>query len=219
VCPESAASRAHFPICLHNPLPGNLLPAAQRQASHARTLYRQAGRSNRTRSCVSCVRVVNGGAGRAALCLLLSLHQPHQGRRGSAGSLLGASQECCCELGTAIGKVAWRSFDALLPLVLLPRYPMQKSGAGPLTKQEAGLLLWWHCQRGKGGCAEVLGVNVVSSCLDALASPSALAADKSTAAGAEGAGWMMAPAQACRGTLSPDLSLLPPRRPAACAVR
>lgn len=54
------------------------------------------------------------------------------------------------------------------------------------VQQEAGLLLWYHSQRGEDGRAEVLGSGVLATCLDALDSSTALPADKATAAGAHG---------------------------------
>lgn len=50
-------------------------------------------------------------------------------------------------------------------------------------QQEAGLLLWYHSQKGEDGSAEVLGAGVLTSCLETLDSHTALPADKSTAAG------------------------------------
>jgi hypothetical protein len=51
------------------------------------------------------------------------------------------------------------------------------------AQQEAGLLLWYHSQRGEDGAAEVLAAGVVTTCLDVLGNSAALPADKSTAAG------------------------------------
>jgi hypothetical protein len=50
-------------------------------------------------------------------------------------------------------------------------------------QQEAGLLLWYHSQKGEDGRAEVLGAGVLTPCLETLDSSTALPADKSTAAG------------------------------------
>ncbi len=51
------------------------------------------------------------------------------------------------------------------------------------VQQEAGLLLWYHSQRGEDGAAEVLASGVVTTCLDVLSNSTTLPADKSTAAG------------------------------------
>jgi hypothetical protein len=50
-------------------------------------------------------------------------------------------------------------------------------------QQEAGLLLWYHSQKGEDGRTEVLGAGVLNPCLETLDSSTALPADKSTAAG------------------------------------
>ncbi|WIA30746.1 hypothetical protein OEZ86_000812 [Tetradesmus obliquus] len=58
-----------------------------------------------------------------------------------------------------------------------------RSGHGPVSKQEAGLLLWYHCHRGEDGQAEVAAAGVINSCLATLNSQDATTADKSIAAG------------------------------------
>ncbi|KAF6254557.1 hypothetical protein COO60DRAFT_302599 [Scenedesmus sp. NREL 46B-D3] len=58
-----------------------------------------------------------------------------------------------------------------------------RSGHGPVSKQEAGLLLWHHCHRGEDGQTEVAAAGVVNSCLATLNSQDATTADKSIAAG------------------------------------
>lgn len=87
------------------------------------------------------------------------------------------SRLCVCCGRLAAGQRSSRQLPCAL---LLP----QKTGSGALTKQEAGLLLTYHSQRHEDGCAEVLGAGVVAVCLEALDSSTALAADRSTAAGA-----------------------------------
>lgn len=101
------------------------------------------------------------------LAVLLSTWMPHFCRNPPTGAMTSACRALL-----------------LLLLTLLAAAHIQRSGNGPLTRQEAGLLLWHHCACGGGDA--VLATNAVSTCLDVLSASSnvtASPADKSTAAG------------------------------------
>ena len=58
-----------------------------------------------------------------------------------------------------------------------------KTNTGPLKRQEAAFLLWYHALSGEEKATELVSQNIVSICLTLMDSHDSSPVDKSTAAG------------------------------------